>query len=97
MKYSKTMVIARKDNFVENDVDGDFILVPLEDDIAKVGSLFHLNETGTFIWKMIDGKTSMEEITNALLENYDTSIETAINDIELFLEDVTLFIDIIKN
>ncbi|KKW12930.1 MAG: hypothetical protein UY48_C0007G0019 [Candidatus Gottesmanbacteria bacterium GW2011_GWB1_49_7] len=51
----------------------------------KLGSLIEngiaLNETGTFIWKLCDGKTSVDLIINAMCRTYDVQKSCAKQDV----------------
>lgn len=53
-----------------------------------------LNETGTFIWKLCDGKTSIAKIIAAVTEKYDVKKQTAERNIldllQLLVEENTL-------
>lgn len=64
----------------------------------KSGSLIEngiaLNDTGTFIWKLCDGKTTISKIINALIKKYDVEKQTAEKDvfglIQLLIEENAL-------
>lgn len=64
----------------------------------KSGSLIEngiaLNDTGTFIWKLCDGKTTVLKIINAVIKKYDVEKQTAEKDvlglIQLLIEENAL-------
>lgn len=64
----------------------------------KSGSLIEngvaLNETGTFIWKLCDGKTTLAKIITAIIEKYDVEKQIAEKDalilIQLLIEENAL-------
>lgn len=56
-------------NAVSETVDGQAVIINL----AK-GTYISLNETGSFLWDRLDGKTSLESIAQALAEAYDVDI-----------------------
>jgi len=45
-----------------------------------------LNSTGSFLWKHIDGKRSVEELLAKLISEFSVDKETAIRDIQHFLD-----------
>lgn len=45
-----------------------------------------LNKSGTKIWEMCDGLTTVEEMVTTFVNDFKVSEETAKEDIELFLE-----------
>jgi len=47
-----------------------------------------LNEVGTRIWDLIDGKTSQEEIAKVISQEYEVAFETALDDVKQFLADL---------
>jgi hypothetical protein len=55
-------------------------------------SLYRLNETGAFIWELIDGRRDIKEITSRVAEEFDVDQREAEKDILLFLVDVQDFI-----
>jgi hypothetical protein len=64
-------VLARSDDVVARVIDVALIIVPLTAGIGDMeDDLFSLNETGTSIWNMLDGKKTMKEIIAALEEEY---------------------------
>lgn len=61
-------------------VDGQAVIV-----MADTGQLTILNEVGTRIWEMSDGNHSIEEIIQAIMEEYEVTPEAAQQDAEEFL------------
>ena len=54
--------------------------------VLDSNGLFMLNELGAFIWDLLPGTESEEDICNAVLERYDVSAETVKKDVSEFLE-----------
>jgi SynChlorMet cassette protein ScmD len=52
------------------------------------GDGFELNQVGVFVWKLLDGKTSLEDIKKKVTENYKNVDKDAALDIEQFLQDL---------
>ena len=61
-------------------VDGQAVIV-----MADTGQLTILNEVGTRIWELSDGKHSIEEIIQAIMEEYEVEPAAAQQDAEDFL------------
>jgi hypothetical protein len=69
----KDMVLAPSDNIVAREIEGELIIVPLVSGIGDLDDeLFTLNDTGKAIWKCLDGKSSLSEITSQLAKEYDS-------------------------
>ncbi|NOZ47605.1 MAG: PqqD family protein [Chlorobi bacterium] len=85
-KYSKhPEVVSRK-------VDDEFILVPLNDDIADMDSIYTMNEVGAFIWEQINGDNTVKEIIETVTNEFDVKPEIAQKDVLTFFDDIKFFI-----
>lgn len=57
--------------------------------ISPSESVMHeLNDTGSFIWKQIDGQRSAQEIAELLAASYDVKPETALADTQSLLDEL---------
>ena len=59
-----------------------FIVLP------HTGQIKILNGVGTRIWELIDGSRSAGDIAKVIAEEYETSVEAALSDVEEFLGDL---------
>jgi hypothetical protein len=65
------MVFARSNDVVAREIDGMLIIVPLTAGVGDMeDDLFSMNETGTAIWNMLDGKKTIKEIISGLKEEF---------------------------
>lgn len=78
-------VVSRSPSVVTRKTGNEYVLVPLTDNIADMTSVYTLNETGTFIWELIDGEKNIGDIINALIREYDTDSDTAKEDVLSFI------------
>jgi len=62
------------------------VLVPLTGNVEQMNELFTMNETGRFIWKNINDDTTIEELAEKMVEDFEVSPEMARSDISVFLE-----------
>jgi hypothetical protein len=53
------------------------LLVPVVDRTADMGNIFTLNETGSLIWSRLQRSSDFASLVAALVEEYDTTTETA--------------------
>lgn len=74
-----------KKELIKREIAGDTILVPVGKSVLDSNGLFMLNELGAFIWDLLPGMESEEEICNAVLAEYDVSSETVKKDVADFL------------
>lgn len=73
-------------SIVTRNTGNECVLVPVTNNIADMNSVYTLNETGAFIWELIDGKKNIEELINAVVNKYDTDYSTATRDVLSFIE-----------
>lgn len=75
-----------KKELIKREIAGDTILVPLGKTVYDSNGLFMLNELGAFIWDLLPGAGSEEDICNAVVEQYDVTMETVQMDVAAFLD-----------
>ena len=74
-----------KDGFLLRETAGKFIVLPLGGEL-DLGSLITLNETGAFLWRILEDGASREELLEALLAEYDVDKERAEKDLDALLD-----------
>jgi hypothetical protein len=50
--------------------------------------MHELNDTGSFLWKKIDGRKSAAELAELLVENYLVAPDIALSDTQALLEEM---------
>lgn len=70
----------------------EYVLVPIANNIADMNSVFTLNDTGAFIWELIDGKRDIEEIIRELIKEYEIDEVTAKADVMAFIEKMNKYL-----
>ena len=78
-------VLSHSSSVVTRKTGNEYVLIPVSDNVADMDSVYTLNETGAFIWELIDGKKSISDLINALAEEYKIDIETAEADVLSFI------------
>ncbi|MGE5307784.1 MAG: PqqD family protein [Deltaproteobacteria bacterium] len=59
----------------------EFILVPIRQKAVDLRSVFTLNETGAFIWELIDSTRSLSQIRDKVAEEFDVDPKAAQADV----------------
>jgi hypothetical protein len=75
----------RNENFVYRKIEKETLLVPIQDNVGDMGCIYNLNEIGAFIWEHLDGSNSLETIKENILDEFDTSPEIAVEDLNDFM------------
>jgi CTP synthase (UTP-ammonia lyase) len=79
-------LLPRKaDGFVSRTIADDVIIVPVRGGVGDLESIFTLNAVGASIWKLIDGRSSLQALAAALSREYEVS-EAAAADVQDFVE-----------
>ncbi len=79
-----------KSGFVIREIAGQYMAVPVGERVNDLHGMIALNETGAFIWKLLENEKTEEDLARALTEEYEVSYEEA-------LEAVREFYDLMKN
>lgn len=72
--------------FIARDIAGELVLVPVGTAAKNYAGLVTCNEVGAFIWKTLESEKSMDELVNAILDEFEINEATARKDAEEFVE-----------
>jgi hypothetical protein len=65
-------IYVPSEDIVAREIEGEIIIVPL---VAGIGDtddqLYTINETGQAIWKLLDGKRTLRQVAEELVEEYE--------------------------
>jgi len=75
-----TKCFLKESNFATRSILGETILVPIKGGVGDLNSIYVLNELGTHIWEMMDGKSSLNRIIEEICSAYDVGPEQAEKD-----------------
>jgi len=64
-------VYARSEDVVFRKIADEFVLVPIRQKAVDLKSVYTLNDTGAFVWELIDGKKTAGEIEKLVLAEFD--------------------------
>jgi len=73
----------RSEDTASRMIDGEAVIV-----IPQKGVVTVLNETGSGIWQLLDGRNSIEDIINIISSEFDVSREQAEKDTLDFIEEL---------
>ena len=67
-------------------IAGEIILVPIRQNVGDLESIYTLNEIAAKIWELIDGKRTVEEIKEIMLNQFEVSEKDIENDLTGLLD-----------
>lgn len=73
-----------KEGFILREVAGDSIVMPSSE--MNINAMITLNETGAFLWKLLESETTEEELTAAIMKQYTVEEEIAKTAVHNFVE-----------
>lgn len=74
-----------KEGFMLREVAGSYVVVAVGKRSEQFNGMVNLNETGAFLWKLVEQGTSRDELLNSLLETYEVEREKAEQDVDKFI------------
>ena len=77
-----------KENFMLRKIADSYVVVPVGRQTLDFNGIINLNETGAFLFKLLQSGADKQELVNKLLEEYEVEPEKASADIDVFLEKV---------
>lgn len=78
-----------KSDFTIQKVGNSYIAVAVGETSKTFHAMIKLNETGAFLWKKLaENDLTEEQLTNALLDEYDVDRETAARDVRTIVENL---------
>lgn len=77
-----------KNGFVLREVAGQTVVLPAGGDL-DLNMMISLNDTGKFLWTLLENETDEDRLVSALLKEYDVDENTARNAVENFVATLT--------
>lgn len=87
-----TEIPRRLPDIIARRTGDEYVLVPVTNNIADMTSMYTLNETAAFVWDRIDGSSTVEDIAQALTDEYGVDIETTRHDVLACLADLEKYL-----
>ena len=74
-----------KSGYLLRNIEGEWVIFPIGNDTLDFNGLLRVNETGVFLWRMLESEIEYEILVTALLEEYPVDRQTAEKDLDDFL------------
>ncbi len=74
-----------KEGFVLRRVGDNHIVVPVGTRAVDFRCIITLNETGAFIWNVLQKPCTVEDVVKAMLGEYDVSVDVVAADVAAFV------------
>lgn len=77
-----------KEDFILRKVVDSYVVVPVNSMTLDFNGIINLNETGAFLFELLQKGATKDELLQKMLEEYDVSQKKASDDIDIFIEKV---------
>ncbi len=74
-----------KEGFILKNIAGSNVVVPVGENFVNLQVMLNLNESGAFLWDVLQHDVTSEDLLQAMLAEYDVDAATAKADIDEFL------------
>lgn len=75
-----------KEDFILRKIADSYIVVPVNDLTLNFNGIINLNETGAFLFEILQRGATVEELKEKMLAEFDVSPEKASKDIDAFIQ-----------
>ena len=72
-------------NFALRNIANTWVVLPLAEKTVDFNGMLKLNDTGVLLWKALEHGADRDALVKALTDEYDVSRETALADVDEFL------------
>ena len=83
-----TSIYSKHPDYVQRDVAGECILVPIRRTLTEANSIYVLNETGAALWNRIDGQRTAQDILTDFCSEYEVTTDKLVKDFTSLLDDL---------
>lgn len=78
-----------KENYMLREIAGNFVVIPVGQNVADYKNMLHLNETSVFLWNELQNEISFDELLNRMAVKYEASE----NEVSILEKDLNEFLD----
>lgn len=74
-------ILTRREDIPTTNIDGELGMMSIDK-----GKYFTLDEVGTRIWELLETPSSINQLVEVLMKEYDVDLETCQNDVKELIE-----------
>lgn len=78
-----------REGFILKEVAGNYIVVPVGDNLVDLSSMITVNETGAFLWGILEQGADEQQLCKAVLAEYEGAPEEEVR------KDISEFLDVL--
>ncbi len=74
-----------KQGYILREVAGNYIVVAVGEAVKNFNGIINLNDSGAFLWKLLQEGATEEQLKESLLNEYEVDEQIAERDIKAFI------------
>lgn len=78
--------MIRSPDFLLREVAGSKVAVPVGAAARKFPGILNLNETGCYLWELLEQERTLDELVDAVTQRYEVTRQQAREDTEEFIK-----------
>lgn len=82
---NKGVTYKKSENIVYRKIADEYILVPIRNNVGDLQNIYTLNEVAARIWELIDGKSTLGQISNKLFQEFEVDKKTLEKDLSKYI------------
>lgn len=67
-------IYKKSDSVVFRKIADEVILVPIRQDVGDLEKIYTLNEVASRIWELVDGRATLKEIRDVIVDEYEAPL-----------------------
>ncbi len=75
-----------KSGFVLRNICDSYVVIAMGERASEYRGMIKLNDTGAFLWEQLQQERTAEELSQAMIAEYDVDFQTAKEGIEAFVK-----------
>ncbi|VVB72186.1 Coenzyme PQQ synthesis protein D [uncultured archaeon] len=80
--------MKRKSDFIRVNIADEKLLVPVGAQVMVLNGLITLNDTADCAWELLAEERSLDELSAALAERFNVTLERARTDVRTFVDEI---------
>jgi len=83
-----SLILRKSKDMVTRVIDDETMLLPIYKTSEEINCIYTLNKIASQVWELIDGKRTIGEIKEIILEGFDATSEEVDKEMTKFLKDL---------
>lgn len=85
---NETVIIRKNKDMVTRIIEDETILMPIYKTSNEINCIYTFNKTASRVWELFDGKRTLAEIKDKLLDKFDTTSEEIDKEMQKLLQEL---------